>query len=233
MRKILTGLTAAVSIMGASSAAATEPVKIIDVMVHPYYDAGILSGGRRMVRVGSDFDALLESDRREDVAAARDKVLADPELITPMTMMVLAIRLYDVGLRDDSVFWFYVAKDRWSTLSDTIDISGPAFGGAEEAVKNFAYLAGPSINGYAFCDLGKQQAARVRALDWVEQHPYQAIFLDRLPGLRGDRRANLARSIAGLRQELAEERAYLSDPKKVAAIRAARQQNGADARYCW
>ena len=30
-----------------------------------------------------------------------------------MTMMVLAIRLYDVGLRDDAVFWFYAAKDRY------------------------------------------------------------------------------------------------------------------------
>ncbi|RAK65461.1 hypothetical protein [Phenylobacterium kunshanense] len=233
MRKILVRLMAVALVLAAPSAAASEPVKIIDVMVHPYYDAGILSGGRRMVQVGRDFDALLQSDRREDVAAARDKVLAHPELITPMTMMVLAIRLYDVGLRDDSVFWFYVAKDRWSTLSDTIDVSGPAFGGAEEAVKNFAYLAGPSINGYAFCDVGKQQAARVRAVDWVEQHPYQVIFSDRLPALRGDRRANLARSIAGLRKEVAEERAYLSDPKKVAALRAARQQNGADARYCW
>lgn len=146
MRKIRVRLMAVALVLAAPSAAAaaSEPVKIIDVMVHPYYDAGILSGGRRMVQVGRDFDALLQSDRREDVAAARDKVLAHPELITPMTMMVLAIRLYDVGLRDDSVFWFYVAKDRWSTLSDTIDVSGPAFGGAEEAVKNFAYLAGPS-----------------------------------------------------------------------------------------
>jgi hypothetical protein len=229
----LAAVAGAALAVASTAAAAPEPVRIIDVMVHPYYDAGILSDGRRMVRVGRDFDALLESNRREDVTAARDKVLAHPELITPMTMMVLAIRLYDVGLRDDSVFWFYAAKDRWSTLSDTIDVSGPAFGGAEEAVKNFAYLAGPSINGYAFCDVARQQAARARALDWVEQHPYQVIFSDRLPALRGDRRANLSRSIAGLRKEAADERAYLSDPQKLAALRAARRQNGADARYCW
>lgn len=233
MRKILMRLVLAALVLAAPGAVAAEPVKVIDVMVHPYYDAGILSGGRRMVKVGRDFDALLGSDRREDVVAARDKVLAGPDVVTPMTMMVLAIRLYDVGLRDDSVFWFYVAKDRWSTLSDTIDVSGPAFGGAEEAVKNFAYLAGPSINGYAFCDLGKQQSARVRALDWVEQHPYQVIFLEQLPARRGDRRANLVRSIAGLRDEVAKERAYLSDPKKVSAIRAARKENGAESRYCW
>ena len=35
--------------------------------------------------------------------------------LTPMTIMVLAIRLYDVGLRDDAVFWFYAAKNRFAT----------------------------------------------------------------------------------------------------------------------
>ena len=40
-----------------------------------------------------------------------------------MTMMVLAIRLYDVGLRDDAVFWFYVARARYITLEDVLDVS--------------------------------------------------------------------------------------------------------------
>jgi hypothetical protein len=35
-----------------------------------------------------------------------------------MTMMVLAIRLYDAGLRDDAVFWFYVAKDRLAWIEE-------------------------------------------------------------------------------------------------------------------
>jgi len=37
-------------------------------------------------------------------------IVARPEAVTPMTMMVLAIRLYDVGLRDDAVFWFYASR---------------------------------------------------------------------------------------------------------------------------
>ena len=47
----------------------------------------------------------LASNKRSDILAARDRILADPKVVTPMTMMVLAIRLYDVGLRDDAVFW--------------------------------------------------------------------------------------------------------------------------------
>ena len=36
-----------------------------------------------------------------------------------MTLMVLAIRLYDVGgCRDDAVFWFYAAENRYLTLED-------------------------------------------------------------------------------------------------------------------
>ena len=42
-----------------------------------------------------------------------------------MTMMVLSIRLYDVGLRDDAVFWFYVAKDRYIVLSEVLNVKAP------------------------------------------------------------------------------------------------------------
>lgn len=36
----------------------------------------------------------------------RDLILVKPKTVTPMGKMVLAIRLYDVGLRDDAVFCF-------------------------------------------------------------------------------------------------------------------------------
>ena len=58
------------------------------------------------------YNDLLSSSRREDILATRDLIVAAPKLVTPMTLMVLAIRLYDVGLRDDAVFWFYAAKDQ-------------------------------------------------------------------------------------------------------------------------
>ena len=80
-----------------------------------------------------------------------------------MTLMVLAIRLYDVGLRDDAVFWFYAGEGpvrdagrQWPTSSR------PQLAQVEDAVKNFAILAGPVINGYAFCDVAKQQEIRRR-----------------------------------------------------------------------
>ena len=59
-------------------------------------------------------------------------------------------------------------------------------------------LTGPSFNGYAFCDPRKQQAAIVKALDWVEKHPYDALFGARIHNNAkpGDRKAaNLQQSI--------------------------------------
>ena len=88
-----------------------------------------------------------------------------------MTLMVLAIRLYDVGLRDDAVFWFYAAKNRYFTLAGVADVRTPQLAQVEDAVRNFAVLAGPVINGYAFCDVANQQKQQAKALQWVTDHP--------------------------------------------------------------
>src|SRR4051794_14417691 len=97
---------------------AAEPVKHIGVYVQPYYESAQSQDSRPRVAVAKKYDELLSSNKKEDIVAARDMIQKEPQLITPMTLMVLAIRLYDVGLRNDSVFWFYVAKDRYATLSE-------------------------------------------------------------------------------------------------------------------
>ena len=78
---------------------ATEPVRQIGIYVQPYYEAARTPGGKPQVAVGKQYDDLLSSNRREDILAARDLVLAKPTLVSPMTMMVLAIRLYDTRRR--------------------------------------------------------------------------------------------------------------------------------------
>jgi len=101
---------------------AAEPVRHIGIYVQPFYESARSPDERPRVAVGPQFNDLLSSNKREDIIAARDRILATPKLITPMTMMVLAIRLYDVGLRDDAVFWFYVAKDRYLVMSEVLDV---------------------------------------------------------------------------------------------------------------
>ena len=167
------------------------------------------------------------STKREDILAARDLIVAKPKLVTPMTMMVLAIRLYDVGLRDDAVFWFYVAKDRYIVMSEVLDVKTQALAQADDAVRNFSTLAGPFINGYAFCDLAKQKELHAKAVEWVESNPYEVMFMARAPALPGDRAENAKRAIANAKERAAKERAYFDDAKtRRSVLRHAQAQRG-------
>jgi len=232
MAKMVAGALLLTALL-APAARAAEPVKRIDIHVQPYYQAAKKPDGRPQVAVGASLSGPLSSDRREDIVAVRDKIAADPKLITPMTLMVLAIRLYDVGLRDDAVFWFYAAKDRYITLSDVVDVGASGLAEVEAAMRAFATLAGPVINSYAFCDLAKQKALRQQALAWVEQNSYGAIFLDRMVAKPGDRADNLKASVRAARLRADKEQAYLDDAKNREAFYARRKQNGVEAQFCW
>ena len=225
-----------VSLAGAAafsvSAAQAEPVRHVGIYVQPYYEAARDPGGAPRVAVGRSFEGLA-SNKREDILAIRDRIVADPKLVTPMTLMVLAIRFYDVGLRDDAVFWFYAAKDRFLTLDGVVDVGAGGLAQVEDAIRSFSTLAGPIINGYAFCDIANQQAIRAKALDWVEQNPYEAIFMERLPAKRSNRKQALVEAVAMLRANAAKESAYLQDAGNAAKYRAERARNGTDEKYCW
>jgi hypothetical protein len=216
-----------------SRAVAVEPVKYIGVYVLPYYESAPAPDGRPQVAVHGKYDVLLASNTPQGIVSVRDRILREPKLVTPMTLMVLAIRLYDVGLRDDSVFWFYVAKDRHATLADVLDLGTPALSGVDEATRNFVVLAGPTFNGYAFCNIKKQKELRLKALDWVEKNPYEALFLPQLPAKPGDRQANLRAALEQARERLRKEQEYLDQPENLAKLASAREENHAGERYCW
>lgn len=217
----------------ATAACAAEPVKHIAIYVEPFYRAAATLQEAPKVGVGGPYSALLASTQRENIVAVQEMIFGKPALTTPMTMMVLAIRLYEFGLRDEAVFWFYAAKDRYFTLREVIVPDAPALAQSADAMNSFNTLAGPIINGYAFCDVAKQQAAREKALAWVETHPYQALYLDQLPARGADRKALLAAAIAKARDNLEKERNYLADPRNLQTLKEGRAKNEADAKFCW
>ena len=112
-------------------------------------------------------------------------------------------------------------------------MKSPQLAQVEDATRNFAVLAGPVINGYAFCDIANQQKIAARALQWTIDNPYQALFLPQVPALSGDRRQNLDKAIADLKGSVAKERDYLAVTANVDKLKAQRRENGADARFCW
>ena len=76
----------------------------------------------------------------------------------PEQMFVLAIRLYDVGEKDSSVYWFYEAQFRAKLFLKTLDaqhiaeVSKPS-SDLLASYDAFTQLAGEYINGYAGCDV--------------------------------------------------------------------------------
>lgn len=228
------GFFLASAIMGpAFCASAAEPVRQVSIYVQPFYEAARNPGERPRVAVGKRFDALLASNNPEDVTAARDLIAGEPKFVTPMALMVLAIRLYDVGLRDEAVFWFYAAKDRYIAFTEVIEAGIPALAQADEAVRSFATLAGPVINGYAFCDLAKQRELRIKALAWVESNPYGAMFLPQIPARGRDRQAAFAQAVRSAKANAEKESRYFHDPKNAESFYATRKKNEADTKYCW
>ena len=232
MKMTASAILALACLASVTPLSAAEPVKHIQIYVEPFYNSGA-PGEVPRVGTGRPHAEMLASQRREDILAVRDRIVADPRVVTPMTMMVLAIRLYDVGLRDDAVFWFYVAKDRFRTLMEVATRNAAPLQTAATAMADFSALAGPVINGYAFCNIAKQQAARTKSIAWVEANPYAVIFNERVPARTPDRRAALADAIGLIKADAAKERAYFDDANRAAQFAADRRKNEADTRYCW
>lgn len=219
-------------VLACSAARAAEPVTRIFIHVEPFYSARSAEEPPK-VATGRPHAELLGSQNPEDILKARDGIVAEPKLVTPMTMMVLAIRLYDIGQRDEAVFWFYAAKDRFVSLMEVALPNASQLQIATDAMKAFSALAGPIINGYAFCDIAKQQAARSKAIAWVETNPYAVIFDDRIPARNMDRKVALEAAMMLIKDGAAKERAYFEDAKNAARFAASRKQNEADGKYCW
>lgn len=226
-------LVGALAVLMAGRAFAVEPVRRIGIYVELFYRAAATPGGLPQVGVSKQYNELLASSRRDDILAVRDAMNAKPALVTPMTLMVLAIRFYDVGLCDEAVFWFYAAKDRYIVMTGVLDVKSPLLAQADDAMRSFSALAGPVINGYAFCDLAKQKAAHARAVAWIENNPYEVMFMAKAPALPGDRAANARRAVASAKERAAQESAYFDDTKNVVAFMAMRKRNEADVKYCW
>ena len=226
-------LSALCVVAHAPGAHAVDPVKRIRIEVTPYYQAARIPDDPPLIAVAPKLDPLLVSARADDILRARDEIERDPGRITPMTLMVLAIRLYDVGLRDDAVFWFYAAKNRYYILSRVANMKSPELASIGAAMDAFARVAGSVINGYAYCNIERQREIALKAADWTARHAYEALLMEEVPALPGNREQNYQKALADLFANVKRERDYLAVPTNANRLREMRAQNDADARYCW
>lgn len=123
----------------------------IGVEIQPYYN----SDGPK-ISIGKYSKGLASKDEKEFVATIAE-MKQDWQKLTFPQMFVAAARLYDLGYRKESVYWFYTAQYRGRLFCTLVNeaklgsIGDPAFE-QYHAYEAFSELVGPYINGYAFGD---------------------------------------------------------------------------------
>jgi hypothetical protein len=129
----------------------TDPAQI-EVYVTPYYN----SKGPT-IDVGP-FSTGLAAKNEPEFIATIEKMKKSWETLNFAETYVAAIRLYDLGFRKESIYWFYSAQYRGRLFATLIDrekmgsIGDPGFE-LFHAQNAFQQLVGPYVNGYAFGDI--------------------------------------------------------------------------------
>src|SRR5438034_8752221 len=148
-------LIALVVFVGCAGLAAGQTItdpSHIEVYITPYYnskgpaiDVGPFSGG-------------LAAKNESEFVATIAKMKKSWDTLNFAETYVAAIRLYDLGFRKKSIYWFYSAQYRGRLFASLIDrdkmgsIGDPGFE-LFQAQNAFQQLVGPYINGYAFGDI--------------------------------------------------------------------------------
>jgi hypothetical protein len=128
-----------------------DPARI-EIYVTPYYN----SKGPE-INVGR-FSNGLAAKGESELVATISKMIQSWDTLNFPEVYVAAIRLYDLGFRKESIYWFYSAQYRGRLLATLIDqekMGSIGDRGFElfHAQNAFQQLVGPYINGYAFGDI--------------------------------------------------------------------------------
>ncbi|MFT3895511.1 MAG: hypothetical protein QM730_28145 [Anaerolineales bacterium] len=135
----------------ATSTPKPSPKRMV-VSILPYYDYQDIQ-----IDVGNYSEELKAKDIQVLVQLAQE-MAQKKELLTPEQMYVLAIRFYDLGDKDTSIYWYYEAQFRAKLFQQAIEpaqyiaLTDQAFK-LNTAYDDFTRMAGEYINGYAGCDL--------------------------------------------------------------------------------
>jgi hypothetical protein len=198
----------------------------LPIYVTPFYNSDPLS-----VSAG-EFSDGLASPNGEVVNKTIAAMTRSWSTLQVVPMYIAAIRLYDLGDRDGSVYWFYAAQHRARLFQGALDpqqigsIGASAFE-LSHAHNAFFQLAGEWINGYAFCDrdalvqiLSKVIADSKDVPRLAEAYPGVSFISDSAwPSLSADVSRGLSELIDMIKQDY--ER-----------IKLQRDESGATARFC-
>lgn len=201
-----------------------NPAKI-EVYITPYYDSKGPS-----INVGSFSQGLAAKKEAEFVSVISKMKQSWNDLRFP-EMYVAAIRLYDLGFRNEATYWFYSAQYRSRLFSLLVDQERMGSMGAPgfelvQAGNAFQQLTGPYINGYAFCDTGHlaEVVGRVQ-----KENRSVADFEKIYPEVAFKRKSEWAAANKGLNEGMTRFLAMLKDQKE--ALKKQRIENGTEAKF--
>jgi hypothetical protein len=197
----------------------------IGAYVTPYYNS---SGP--VIKIGK-FSSGLASTVPGQFVATIVRMKQQWSTLNFVELYVGAIRLYDLGYRNEATYWFYTAQFRgrqYAALVDQEKLGGVGSPGFElyHAQDAFFQLAGPSINGYAFGDVDGLQKIVVAVESQNRTVPDMGAMY---PGVAFVHKAKWPQLNAAVEAGLAKLADYLSTQKP--AIAQERAQNGTQARF--
>lgn len=217
MRSLLAALTFFLALSSLPARSASEAsCDRIAVYVTPFYD----SAGP-VVRIGRYSAGLASHDTREVVTTVR-QMKQHWNALRFYELYAGAIRLYDLGYRNEAVYWFYTAQYRgrlFALLADPQKLGtiGDRAFELYHAQDAFFELSGPVVNGYAFGDVDRlagvlrrveRDNSAVEDFDalypgvvFIPKNQWAAKNADLAAGLR-----KLAATLSAQRSEIASER---------------------------
>jgi len=150
----------------------------MSIYVSPFYNSEGPS-----ITVGPFSAGLGATDQSYFIAAIREMKREWSRLAFP-EMYVAAIRLYELGYRNESIYWFYSAQYQgrlFTALLDKKKAGSIGDAGFEllHANEAFQTLAGPYINSYAFADTEYLRRVIRRVKESAQQVPdVKAVYGD-------------------------------------------------------
>ena len=208
----------------AAPALAGDPGRV-DGYVTPYYD----SAGP-VIKVGA-YSAGLASKSSSEFVATILRMKQRLKSLDFAETYVAAIRLYDLGYRNEATYWFYTAQYKgrlFAMLVDQKKLGGMGDPGFElyHAQDAFFAVTGPSINGYAFGDID----SLVSVIRRVQSENTSVPDVQRAyPGVAFVPKHQWQRINAQLNSGLGQLAGHL--PRQKSAIAQQRVQNGTQARF--
>lgn len=114
-------------------------VERMPIYVEPFYNSSPFK-----INVG-EYSERLMSDNKSAMLALSKELKQKKDETSALVMYVLAVRLYDLGAKDEAVYWFYTAQIRKNIF---LGMAGRNYD-LDKTLNAFHSLAGQWINGYA------------------------------------------------------------------------------------